>query len=112
LIISNKKILNGYQSGLEAYWNQSIEQAKAKGRGRQSTPKWQNATVLAKEATAAARLGRIQWEENNVEESKKSAEMALEYISKRYVMCCFVSYGFGELPINSFKVSRKPQGSE
>jgi hypothetical protein len=51
-------------------------------------PKWQNAILLAKEAIAAAKLGRTEWEENKIEESKKSAEKALDYIAKRYVACC------------------------
>jgi hypothetical protein len=67
--------LNGYQPGLEAYWNYNMEKAKAKGRGRRSTPKWRNATLLANAAITAAKLGWIQWEEDKVEESKRSTEI-------------------------------------
>ena len=42
--------LHGYQSGLEAYWNRSLERAKSEGEARGSTPGWHNATVLARKA--------------------------------------------------------------
>jgi hypothetical protein len=67
--------LSGYQSGLETYWHHTMKQAKTKGQDTQLTQKWQNAVLLAKDAITAAKLGRIQWEENKVEESKKSAKL-------------------------------------
>lgn len=94
--------LNGYQSGLETYWNHSMQRAKSKGRGTQLAPKWQNAILLAKEAITAAKLGRTEWEENKIEESKKSAEKALEYIAKRYVVCCS-SFHLGNFPLTALK---------
>jgi len=36
--------LSGYQSGLEAYWNRSMERGKAEGKGRDSTPGWYKAS--------------------------------------------------------------------
>ena len=102
--------LRGYQSGLETYWHHSVEQAKAKGRGTPSTQKWQNAVLLAKDAITAAKLGRIQWEEDKVEESKKSAQEALECVVKRYVPSYFVLYDL-ELSADTSKVLRSPHGS-
>ncbi|KAI9869010.1 MAG: hypothetical protein M1813_002833 [Trichoglossum hirsutum] len=73
--------LSGYQCGLESYWNRSVERGKAKG-GRESTPGWYNATLMAKAAIEEAKLARIQWEENKIAESERSAEKALEYLAK------------------------------
>ena len=80
--------LLGYHTGLEAFYNRSIERSKAKGQGRISTPKWQNAVTLSKQAMDMALLARTQWEGKKIEESKGSAEKALELIAKRYVVLC------------------------
>src|SRR5437763_3495728 len=42
--------LNGYRSGLEAYWNRSVERSKSQGTQRQSTPKWYSAIASARKA--------------------------------------------------------------
>lgn len=78
--------LTGYYNGLQAHWDRSIEATKKqKGRPRESTPKWQNAMNLAKNAIDKASLARTQWEAGLFEESKKLAESALECLGCRYV---------------------------
>jgi hypothetical protein len=78
--------LSGYHSGLEAEWNRSVEVARKQGQGRQSTPGWQNATLLAEKALQDARLARNQWEEGRTKESNQLAESALEHLARRYVV--------------------------
>ena len=80
--------LSGYQSGLESYWNRSVERGKRQG-GRKSTPAWHNATLMAKAAIEEAKLARTQWEERKTGESERSAEKALEYLAKRYILHYF-----------------------
>jgi len=76
-------LLLGYQTGLEAFYNRSIERSKAnKGQGRMSTPKWHNALSLSKEATRMALLAHTQWEDKKIELSISSAEKAVELIAK------------------------------
>jgi len=36
--VATEHSLSGYQSGLEASWNRSVERGKAQGKGRDSTP--------------------------------------------------------------------------
>jgi hypothetical protein len=79
-------LLLGYHTSLEAFYNRSIE--RSKGQGRLSTPKWHNAVSLSKEAIRMALLARTQWEEKKIEESKGSAEKAVELIARRYVVLC------------------------
>ena len=77
--------LTGYHCGLKAHWDRSMEAAKKQGHGRQSTPMWQKAVHLAGDAIDSAKRACTQWEEGQVEESRKSAESVLEYLACRYV---------------------------
>jgi hypothetical protein len=92
--------LSAYQSGLEAYWNRSMEKGKAQGKGRESTPGWHRAKVLAREALEEAKSAWNQYHDGKLVESKTSAERAVQKLAERY-MCCFPSpvvvdanYGF------------------
>jgi hypothetical protein len=73
--------LSGYQAGLEAYWNRSVE--KSKGVPRASTPKWHNAKVSARKALNEAKVAWNLRQENNLEESKASANRALQFLLTR-----------------------------
>ena len=67
--------LSGYQAGLEAYWNRSVE--RSKHGSRESTPKWLAAKVLAGKALDKAKSAWNLRQENKLEESKVSADRAL-----------------------------------
>jgi hypothetical protein len=84
--------LSGYQSGLESYWNRSVERGKKQG-GRKPTPAWHNATLTAKAAVEEAKLASTLWEEKKLVESERSAEKALEYLAKRYILYCLFLCG-------------------
>jgi hypothetical protein len=73
--------LSGYRSGLEAYWNRSVE--RSKGALRESTPRWHNATVSAGKALEEAKSAWNLRQENKLEESKASAEKALQFLVAR-----------------------------
>jgi|ERR1700733_13033929 hypothetical protein len=73
--------LSGYQSGLEAYWNRSVERSKI--APRDSTPRWQNATVSAGKALEEAKSAWNLRQENKLEESNASAERALQFLVTR-----------------------------
>jgi hypothetical protein len=81
--------LDGYRSGLEAYWVRSLERSRSEHRGRESTPMWQNAKTLAGEAIEEAKAAWIQWQENKVEESRTSAKNALDLLAQRYYAVMF-----------------------
>jgi len=83
--------LSGYQSGLEAYWNRSIEKGKAQGKGQESTLGWHRAKVLAKEALEEAKSAWNQYYDGKLAESKTSAERAVRHLAERYMSCCFPS---------------------
>ena len=51
--------LNGYQSGLESYWNRSVKRGKKQSK-RKSTPAWHKAKLMAEVAVEEAKLARIQ----------------------------------------------------
>jgi hypothetical protein len=72
--------LSGYRSGLEAYWNRSVE--RSKGTLRESTPKWHNATVSAGKALEEAKSAWNLRQEDKLE-SKASAERALQFLVTR-----------------------------
>jgi hypothetical protein len=78
-------LLLAYNIGLEAHFNRSIDRPKAKGKGRESIPKWQNAVSLSKEALRLALLAETEWQNKEIEKSKGSAEKAVQLITKRYV---------------------------
>jgi len=78
--------LRGYTTGLEAYWNRSVERGKSQGEGRESTPGWYNATVMAKRALGEAVSAWNLHQEGELEESKVSAEKALQFLIERYVL--------------------------
>ena len=73
--------LSGYRSGLEAYWNRSLE--RNKDAFRQSTPRWHNATVSAGKALEEAKSAWNLRQGNKLEESKASAERALQFLAAR-----------------------------
>ena len=83
--------LLGYQYGLEAYWQRSVEKSKAMGKGRDSTPGWHKATVQAQKALEEAVFAWNLYSEGRLEESKDSSERAVQFLSERYVFslsCC------------------------
>jgi hypothetical protein len=93
--------LSGYHSGLEAYWNRTVEKGKAQGEGRESTPGWHRAKVLAREALEEAKSAWNRYHDGKLAESKTSAERAVQNLAERYMSCCFPSlvvvdanYGF------------------
>jgi hypothetical protein len=73
--------LSGYQAGLEAYWNRSVE--RSKNVSRESTPKWLAAKVLAGKALDEAKSAWNLRQENKLEESKVSADRALQFLFAR-----------------------------
>ncbi|OCK97655.1 uncharacterized protein K441DRAFT_675041 [Cenococcum geophilum 1.58] len=75
--------LSGYQSGLEAYWNFSVERGKAEGKGRDSTPGWHKAKVQAKKALKEAMSAWDLCHEGKLTESKESAERAAQFLAER-----------------------------
>lgn len=83
--------LSGYNSGLEAYWNRSVERGKAQGKGRDSTPGWHKATVLARKALKEAMSAWDLFYEGKIIESKNSAERAVQSLTGRYMSRNFPS---------------------
>jgi hypothetical protein len=73
--------LSGYRSGLEAYWNRSVE--RSKDAFRESTPMWHNAKVSAGKALEEAKSAWNLRQENKLEESKTSAERAHQLLLAR-----------------------------
>lgn len=74
--------LSGYLSGLEAYWNFSVERGKAEGKGRDSTPGWHKAKVQAKKALKEAMSAWDLCNEGKLTESKESAERAAQFLAE------------------------------
>ena len=83
--------LSGYQSGLEAYWNRSVERGKAQGKGRHSTPGWHKAKVQAKNALEEAKSAWDLYHEGKLIESMDSAERAAQFLAERYMSRFFPS---------------------
>jgi len=83
--------LSGYLSGLEAYWNRSVERGKAQGKGRDSTPGWHKATVQARKALKEAMSAWDLFYEGKLIESKNSAERAVQFLAERYMSRFFPS---------------------
>jgi hypothetical protein len=73
--------LSGYQAGLEAYWNESVE--KSKNGSRESTPKWYAAKLSAENALKEAKSAWNLRQENKLEESEASAERAYRFLVAR-----------------------------
>jgi hypothetical protein len=73
--------LSGYRTGLEAYWNRSVE--RSKNASRESTPKWHVAKVSAEKALEEAKSAWNLRQENKFEESKISAERAHQFLLER-----------------------------
>jgi hypothetical protein len=73
--------LSGYRSGLEAYWNRSMERSKV--ALRESTPRWHNAKISAGRALEEAKSAWNLRQENKIEESNASAERALQFLVAR-----------------------------
>ena len=73
--------LSGYQAGLEAYWNRSME--RSKNAFRESTPKWHMAKVSAGKALEEAKSAWNLRQENKYEESEVSADRALQFLVAR-----------------------------
>jgi hypothetical protein len=79
--------LNGYRTGLEAYWKASMERGKAQGKPRDSTPEWQKAIVYATEALEEAISAWNLYNDGMLTESKASAEKAVQFLAERYIIC-------------------------
>ena len=77
--------LSGYEAGLKAYWNRSLERGKSQGKGRESTPGWHNAKVMARRALEEAVSAWAQYHEDRLEESRISAEKAHQFLIERYM---------------------------
>jgi hypothetical protein len=73
--------LSGYRTGLEAYWNRSVE--RSKDASRESTPKWHVAKVSAGKALEEAKSAWNLRQENKFEESEVSADRALQFLVAR-----------------------------
>jgi hypothetical protein len=73
--------LSGYRTGLEAYWNRSVE--KSKDTLRESTPKLHVAKISAGKAIEEAKAAWSLRQENKLEESDASAERALQFLVER-----------------------------
>jgi len=73
--------LSGYQAGLEAYWNRSVE--RSKNTLRESTPKWHVAKVSAEKALEEAKSAWNLRQEDKYEESEESADRALQFLVTR-----------------------------
>jgi hypothetical protein len=73
--------LSGYQAGLEAYWNYSLE--RSKNGSRESTPKWHTAKISAGKALEEAKSAWNLRQENKFEESEASANKALQFLVAR-----------------------------
>ena len=80
--------LTGYLAGLETYWKRSVEEGKAEGKKRDSTPGWYKAKVDAKRALREAVSAWNLYEEGKVEESNRSRERAAQLLAERYVSRC------------------------
>jgi len=80
--------LNGYRSGLEAYWKLSVARSKAESKKRDSTPAWHNAIVQAGKALDEAKNAWKLYAEGNIEESNDSGEKAAKFLGERYVARC------------------------
>jgi hypothetical protein len=74
--------LSGYQAGLEAYWNRSLERSKNALR-RSTPPKWQVAKISAGKALEEAKSAWNLRQENKFEESEVSADRALQFLVAR-----------------------------
>ena len=73
--------LSGYRTGLEAYWNYSLE--RSEDAFRESTPKWHVAKVSAGKALEEAKSAWNLRQENKFEESEASADRALQFLVTR-----------------------------
>jgi hypothetical protein len=73
--------LSGYQAGIEAYWNRSMERSKQ--ANRESTPKWHIAKLLAERALEEAKSAWNLRQEDKYEESEESANRALQFLATR-----------------------------
>jgi hypothetical protein len=79
--------LKGYKTGLEAYWNRSIERGKAEGKERTSTPGWHNAMVAAGKALDEAVSAWDKHNKGDREAAIQSADRALSLLTERYNYC-------------------------
>src|SRR4051794_17313233 len=80
--------LSGYQSGLEAFWNRSVEKGRSQGKGRLSAPGWNKAKILAKKALEEAVYAWNLYDEGKRKESRESGERAAQFLIERYVARC------------------------
>jgi hypothetical protein len=71
--------LSGYRTGLEAYWNSSVE----RGELRESIPKWHVAKVSAGKALEEAKSAWNLRQENKLEESNVSVGRVLQFLVAR-----------------------------
>ena len=73
--------LSGYQAGIEAYWDRSVE--RSKNAFRESTPRWSMAKVSAAKALEEAKSAWKLRQEDKYEESEESADRALQFLVAR-----------------------------
>jgi hypothetical protein len=71
-----------------------MERGKSKGKGRDSAPKLYNAIVTAKNALKEGISAWDQHQKGNLEESKRLAERARQYLTERCIYY-FRSFGSG-----------------
>jgi hypothetical protein len=68
-----------------------VKRSKSEGKGRGSTPGWHKAKVSAEIALEKAVAAWTQRQEDKVEESRRSAQSALEVLAQRYNTVLFSS---------------------
>ncbi|KAN0079175.1 hypothetical protein V8E54_004389 [Elaphomyces granulatus] len=86
--------LSGYRTGLEAYWQSSVEKGKAQGKERDSTSKWQEAMLHASQALEEALVAWNLYNEGKVDESKASGEKAAQLLAESVEKAPFVEKTF------------------
>ena len=82
--------LKGYKTGLDAYWNRSIEKSKEEGKERDSTPGWHNAMVMAGKALEESVSAWQKYERGEREEAIRLANAGLEFVTARYFIPSFL----------------------
>jgi hypothetical protein len=87
--------LKGYKTGLEAYWNRSVEKGKEEGKERDSTPGWRNAMTMARNALEESVSAWEQYGRGEREEAICSADRALEFLTERYFISPFLAVYLG-----------------
>ena len=103
--------LKGYHTGLEGYWNRSVEKGRSDGKGIDSTPGWVKAKNLARAALEKAQIAWNLGKGGKIDESKVSAEHALELLARRYVPPMFSPTKQALVVANSHLMSQRRRSS-